>query len=143
MWDCWSFTRCFSWTLGSLSKCGQRKSYFSRCSSELAQLVPLPFSQRRSTCYCDRLHDLVPIPRCCKDVYVNSFFPWTSRLWHSLPIECFPLIYDLNGFESKINRHLLTVASFWRDDFNEDIKALEVLVMVVAVWFFCSYNLPL
>ena len=31
--------------------------YFGRCSSELAQLVPLPFSQGRSTRYSDRLHD--------------------------------------------------------------------------------------
>ena len=44
--------------------------YFGRCSSELAQLVPLP------THYSDRLHDFsVTIPRCYKDVYVNSFFP--------------------------------------------------------------------
>ena len=47
--------------------------YFGRCSSELAQLVPLPFSQGRSTRYSDRLHDFsVTIPRCYKDVYVNS-----------------------------------------------------------------------
>ena len=31
--------------------------YFGRCSSELTQLVPLPYSQGRSTCYSDRLHD--------------------------------------------------------------------------------------
>ena len=43
--------------------------YFVRCSSELAQLVPLPFSRGRSTCYSDRLHDFsVTIPRCYKDV---------------------------------------------------------------------------
>ena len=30
----------------------------------------------------------------------------------SLPIECFPLIYDLNDCKSRINRHLLTVGSF-------------------------------
>ena len=55
--------------------------YFGRCSSELAQLVPLPFSRRRSTRYSDRLHDFsVTIPRCYKDVYVNSFFPRTTRL---------------------------------------------------------------
>ena len=83
--------------------------YFGRCSSELAQLVPLPFS-RRSTHYSDRLHDFsVTIPRCYKDVYVNSFFPRTAKLWNSLPIECFPLTYDLSGFKSRINRHLLTV----------------------------------
>ena len=31
--------------------------YFGRCSSELAQLVPLPFSRGRSTRYSERLHD--------------------------------------------------------------------------------------
>ena len=37
--------------------------YFGRCSSELAQLVPLRFSRRRSTRYSNRLHDFsVTIP---------------------------------------------------------------------------------
>ena len=72
--------------------------YIGRCSSELAQLLPLPFSQRRSTRYSDRLHDFsVTIPRCCKDSYVNSF-PHTARLRNSLPIECFAFTYDLDGF---------------------------------------------
>ena len=80
--------------------------YFGGCSSELAQLVPLPFSQGRSTRYSDRLHDFsVTIPRCYKDVSVNSFFPHTAKLWNSLCIECFPLTYDLSGFKSRINRH--------------------------------------
>ena len=49
--------------------------YSGRCSSELTQLVPLPFSRGRSTRYSDRLHDFsVAIPRCYKDVYVNSAF---------------------------------------------------------------------
>ena len=87
--------------------------YFGRWSSELAQMVPLPFSEGRSTCYSDRLPDFsVAIPRCYKDVYVNSFFPRTARLWNSLHIECFPLTYDLSGFKSRINRHLLTLCSF-------------------------------
>ena len=61
--------------------------YFGRCSSELAELVPLPYSQGRATRYTDRLHDFsVTIPRCYKDVYVNSFFPRTARPWNSLPI---------------------------------------------------------
>ena len=78
--------------------------YFGRCSSELAQLVQLPFSRGRSTHYSDRLHDFsVTIPRCYKDVYVNSFFPHTVRLWNSLPIGCFLLTYDLSGFTSRIN----------------------------------------
>ena len=50
--------------------------YFGRCSSELAQLVSLPFPRGRSIHYSDRLHDFsVNIPRCYKDVYVNSSFP--------------------------------------------------------------------
>ena len=87
--------------------------YFGRCSSELAQLVPLPFSRGRSTRYSDRLHDFsFTSPRCYKDVYVNSFFPCMAKLWNSLPTECFSLTSDLSGFKSRINRHLLTVGSF-------------------------------
>ena len=52
---------------------------FGRRSSELAQLVPLLYSQGRSTCFSDRLHDFsVTIARCYKDVYFNSFFPCTA-----------------------------------------------------------------
>ena len=87
--------------------------YFGSCSSELAQLISLPFSWGRSTRYSDRLYDFsVATTRCYKDVYVNSFFPRTARLWNSLPIEYFTLAYDLSGFKSRINRHLLTVGSF-------------------------------
>ena len=40
---------------------------FGRCSSELAQLVPLLFSRGRSTFYSDRLHGFsVTIPRCTR-----------------------------------------------------------------------------
>ena len=61
--------------------------YFGSCSSELAQLVPLPFSRGRSTRYSDRLHNFsVTIRRCYKDVYVNSFFHPTARLWNPLPL---------------------------------------------------------
>ena len=85
--------------------------YFGRCSSELAQPVPLPFCQGRSTRYSDRLHDFsATISRCYKDVYVNSFFPFTARLWNSLPIECIPLTFDLSALNSRVNRELLTVA---------------------------------
>ena len=55
--------------------------YFGRCSSELAQLAPLPYFGGTSTRYVDRLHDFsVTIPGCYKDVYDNSFFPRTARL---------------------------------------------------------------
>ena len=68
--------------------------YFGRCSSELAQLVPLHYSRGRSIRCSDRLYDFsVNIPKCYTDVYVNSFFPGTAN---SLPIECFSLTYGLN-----------------------------------------------
>ena len=55
--------------------------YFGRCSSELAQLLPLPYSHGRYTHYSDRLHgSSVTIPRCYKDVHVNIFFPHTAKL---------------------------------------------------------------
>ena len=55
--------------------------YFGRCSSELAELVPVPCFRGRSTHYSDRLHHFsVTIPKCCKDVYVNSFFPHSGRI---------------------------------------------------------------
>ena len=81
--------------------------YFGRCSSELAQLVPLPSSRGRSSRYSDRLHNFsVTIPRCYRDVYVNSFFPRTARFWNSPLIECFHLTYDL------IDKYLLPAGSF-------------------------------
>ena len=47
--------------------------YFGKCSSELAQLVPLPFSCGRSTGYSDRLHDFsVTIPRCLCQQFLSS-----------------------------------------------------------------------
>ena len=87
--------------------------YFGRCSSESAEWVKLPYSQGRSTRFSDRLQDFfVTIPRFYKDVYVNSFFPCTARLWNSFLIKCFPLTYDLSNFKSIINRHFLIVGSF-------------------------------
>ena len=66
----------------------------------------------KCTCAIRALHDFsVTLPRCYKDVYANSFFPRTARLWNSPTIECFPLTYNLNAFKSIINKHL-TLGSF-------------------------------
>ena len=119
-WICRTVGRSLATSLVCLAHCWNVTSlslfyryYFHRYSSELTQLFPLPFSQGRSTCYSDKLHDFsVTILRCYKDLYVNSFFPRTATIWNFLSIECFPLTYNLNGFKSRINRHLLTVGSF-------------------------------
>ena len=64
--------------------------YFSRCSSELDEIVPLSYSRGTSARYSDKLHDI--------SVTIPSFFPCTARLWYSLSTECFPFCYDLHGF---------------------------------------------
>ena len=88
--------------------------YFDRCLSEVDELVPFRPSRGKSTHYTNRLHDFsVTIPGCYKDVYVNSFFTrLLTRLWNLLPAECFPLTYDLNGFKSRVNRHIFSLGSF-------------------------------
>ena len=69
---------------------------FGRCSSELAELVPLTFSHGRSTRYSDRLHGFsVTIPKCYKNAYVNSFFSCTARPWISLYSVYRMLSFDL------------------------------------------------
>ena len=61
MQDCCSFTFFFSWPLAYRWNVASLSLfywyYFGRCSSELGQLVALPFSQGRSTCYSDIWHD--------------------------------------------------------------------------------------
>ena len=85
--------------------------YFGRCSDELAELVPLPHARNRATRYSNRLHDfVVTVPRYSKEVYANSFFPRTAKLWNSLSAECFPLTYNLNAFKANVNRYLTTLS---------------------------------
>ena len=106
MQDWWSFTSAsyepliYCWNAASVNLfC---RYYFGSCSSQLAQLVPLSYSQEKSTFYSVKLHDFsVTISRCYKDVHVDSFFLCTTRLWNSLPIECFPLACNLNDFKFK------------------------------------------
>ena len=122
-----SFSCRLGWalTLSLLIKLPARKMvYFGRCLSELAQRVPLPYSRGRSARYSDKFHNFtVTFPRCYKDAYVNSFFCRIARPWNSQPIACFPLTYNLNEFEAKINRHFLSIGSFQKD-FMDDLLFL-------------------
>ena len=117
MHKCWSFTCCFSWTLGSSLK-GGKLSVFTGISvvdvlQNWLKWFHFLFSLERSTRYSVRSHDFsANILRCYKDVYVNSFFPGSARLWDSLPVECLHLSYNLNGYKSRITRHLLAADSF-------------------------------
>ena len=100
--DCWPYTCCFFWTVGSPSKYSKSKSfcryYFSRFLFELAELIPRLYSHGSSICYFYRFNDFaVTIPKCCKNIYFSSFFPRTARLWSSLTVECFSLRCDINS----------------------------------------------
>ena len=54
----------------------------------MAEPHPLPYSRGRSTRCSDTLQGIsATVRRCYRDVYVNSFFPRTARLWNSLSIE--------------------------------------------------------
>ena len=90
--------------------------HVGRCSSELAELVPLLHSCGSITRFSIRLHDFffVTFPRHYKDMYLNSFFPCIARLWNSFTAEYFPLTYDLNGFKSRVNRHLSSLCSLYK-----------------------------
>ena len=77
MLDCWSFT--CPWTFSSFQNLAILslfcRYYLGRYLSELAKLVPLPYSRRRSSCYSDRLlHFSVTIARHYKDASHFSLF---------------------------------------------------------------------
>ena len=64
-----------------------------------------------STRYSNRLHDfVVTVPHYSKEIYANSFFPRTAKLWNSLPGECFPLTHNLYRFKANVNRHLKSLS---------------------------------
>ena len=64
-WICWTVGFSLAASLEPLA-CRQNvarfslfyKYYFGRCSSELVQLVPLPYSRGRYNCYSDKLYDI-------------------------------------------------------------------------------------
>ena len=94
--------------------------HFGRCSSKLAQLAPrfLILEGGLLAFLIDCMIFLSQFLKTSRNgdrkihVYANSFIPGTARLWDSLPMECFPLTYDLNGLKSITNRHFLTLGSF-------------------------------
>ena len=44
--------------------------------------------------------------------FVNILFCCTAKLLLYVPQKCFYLIYDLSGFKSRVNRHILYLGSF-------------------------------
>ena len=96
------FTNC--WNVASLSLFS--KYYFCRCSSELAQLVPLHYSWGRSTRYSDRffLSSFVDVTKMSMSTV--SLLAQLGSAYRML------FLYVLSGFKCRMNRQLLTVGSF-------------------------------
>ena len=73
--------------------------YFGRCSSELAHWFHFLFLKRRLLIilidYMIFLSPFLDVTR----MSMSIFFLCTAILLNSLPIECFPLTYNLNGFK--------------------------------------------
>ena len=89
--------------------------YFGKCWSELAEIFPLPHSCGMSTCYSNRLLDILsPFlddrNTSCQHV-IKLYFLSLHSLWNSLAAKCISLTYDLNGCNSKVNIHLLSLGS--------------------------------
>ena len=65
------------------------------------------------TRYSDKLHDFsFTIPGCYKDAHMSTV-SFLTQLGSIIICQIiFSLVYDLNGFKSRINRHLLTLGSF-------------------------------
>ena len=115
--DRWSFICCFSWALGLSWKWSQLKS----STGILLVDVHLNFLNWFHFLFLEG--GLLVILIDCM-IFLSPFLD-VSRMYMStvsfltqlgsgilLPIECFPLIYDLSGFNSRIKKHLLTVTSF-------------------------------
>ena len=74
-------------------------------------MVPLPYSQGGLLVFViDCMIFFSPYLNVTR-MSMSAVSVLTARLWNSLPIECFPLAYDLNGCKSRINRHILSVGS--------------------------------
>ena len=81
--------------------------YHGKCSTELANIVPVPITYSRSTRLASCSHPYqVSTPRCRTLSHSSSFFPRTAKLWNSLPLSTFPLSYNLNSFKIRVCKYL-------------------------------------
>ena len=120
---CWGWLSLLNWigalTLSLLLKLPLRKlePWFVLWSFFLLRLIcisiNLPYGHVWNTAVMSGLVLLIATWNCWIS-YRNGYVGILelSEIWNSLPIEWFPLTYDLSGFKSRINRHLLTVGSF-------------------------------
>ena len=133
MLDSWFFTCWLSCTLGSSSKCVQHTFLLQIllwyrifiCTGSTGSLFlilkeGLLFVLIDCMIFCH-------LSQMLQECLCQQFFSHTARLWNSLPIECFPLTYGLNGSKSKINMYLISTGSVY-----------TFPVLILFYLFFCN-----
>ena len=84
--------------------------YFSKWSSELAELVSLLIIAKGPLVIL--IGCMTFLSLLLDVVYVSIFFLCSTRLCNLLPAEYFPLTHDLNGFTSRVDRHFFMFEFF-------------------------------
>ena len=97
--------------------------YFGRCSSELAHLVPLPFTWGKFTHYCDRLYDLAKW---------LSIHLWTKWLWVRVQLKSlklwrflFMFLTDLTSFSVLLFLFYQSPSSSWCMVFDANLSNID------------------
>ena len=88
MQDCWSFTCCFSVGITLVYVLQKWLNWFHFLFLKGGLLV-IPI---------DCMIFLSPFRDATRTSMSTVFFPCTTRLWDSLPIECFPLTCDFSVY---------------------------------------------
>ena len=82
------------------------KYYYGKCSSELADLIPVTLVI--VLMHSEQMHrHTVNSPLCRTKFYQSSFFPHAEALWNSLTNEFFPPDYELTAFKVRVNKFLV------------------------------------
>ena len=82
------------------------KYYFGNCSREIKSIMPLPLLRPRNTRQASVSHTYcVRLEQARIDRYDQSFIPFTSRVWNSLPQSVFPDSFNISSFKRQVCRH--------------------------------------
>ena len=121
MLGCWSLAV----SLEPLTHCFIYRCYFGRCSSELALwfhfLILLGVLLIILTENMIFLSPFLCVMECLYQQFLSS-----HTLWNSLPIECFPLTYYLDGFKGCV---CYIFASLFFKSEQEDFISLQKLFL--------------
>ena len=109
--------------------------FHANCSSDLANCVPPLLPRPR----CTRLASSSPpysvhLSNARVNQYSQSFFPFSGKLWNSLPASIFPPAYDLNCFKREVSRHLSHSFGTWILTFQGPALKWAILFYFCCPW---------